>query len=428
MKTFVPNCIKGLVILSGLVLATSLLFAQSVRPGLLSDGLKFDNPQLVSGNDLSVGSVYLFTAVTTDIDATVRIDSLVNGATVHKIDDNSSGVGYTNALQPMVKTGNSTGRSYAVFTVSFFKSGTSVPASVSEMNATALDIDGNINLKEFAGIDMGAGAVAKYMGTTTDLSLARNYGTNFMGENTTGVERNSIDTSALSNMYTVSNTHIASFRITYGAVTTVPSSSVRQYSMYMKGFIYPDQVTLPLDLISFTTVLQQQLVKLTWVTENEKNVSHFMVERSTNGKDFSDAALVFAYGNTDSRKVYTFSDNISSFNNGILYYRLHWFDNDGSGKFSETRIIRLSGNALAQGLSAFPNPAVQDLRVTLPAAWQGQQVLLQLYNASGQLVLSEQRASASQTETIGLGRFRQGIYLLRATSGQESLQQQVVKK
>ena len=42
--------------------------------------------------------------------------------------------------------------SYAVFTVKFYQSGTSPPLSMPVIYATALDLDGNNTLKEFARI------------------------------------------------------------------------------------------------------------------------------------------------------------------------------------------------------------------------------------------------------------------------------------
>ncbi|RZK41883.1 MAG: hypothetical protein EOO61_05710, partial [Hymenobacter sp.] len=110
-----------------------------------TDGLSFNNPKLqtASNTDLKKGAVYLFEDVAAGVDATLRIDSLVGGATVTKIDDNTKGLGYKNALQPEVKSGNIIGRSYAVFTINFLKEGTTVPMPMQSVNATALDIDGN---------------------------------------------------------------------------------------------------------------------------------------------------------------------------------------------------------------------------------------------------------------------------------------------
>ena len=100
MKTILPlkqYCTK-LLLLSWLLILGITIKAQTVN--VLSEGLKFINPQRQSGADLQEGATYLFTDVTTNVDAVLTIDSLVNGARVTAIDDNSNGAGYRDAFQP----------------------------------------------------------------------------------------------------------------------------------------------------------------------------------------------------------------------------------------------------------------------------------------------------------------------------------------
>jgi hypothetical protein len=95
---------------------------------------------------------------------------------------------------------------------------------------------------------------------------------------------------------------------------------------------------------SFTAVLNNNnnnnRVDLKWSTEKETNLSHFIVERSTDGINFSDAALVFAYGNTTSKSDYVFADNISKIQSGVIYYRISSIGSDGKNQYSEIQVIR----------------------------------------------------------------------------------------
>src|SRR6185503_1463224 len=135
----------------------------------------------------------------------------------------------------------------------------------------------------------------------------------FKGTNILGIERTGIDTSSMGNMFTTTNKNISSFTIKYGTNTLLPTTDTRQFSMYMKGFTYPSQVTLPVDIISFNAMLEGTTkANLTWVTSTEKNVSHFVVEKSTDDKNFSDAGIVFAFGNTQDKQTYNFSDKINA--------------------------------------------------------------------------------------------------------------------
>jgi hypothetical protein len=100
---------------------------------------------------------------------------------------------------------------------------------------------------------------------------------------------------------------------------------------------------VPAKPASFTAVLNKinnNRVDLKWSTETETNLSHFMVERSADGTNFSDAALVFAYGNTTLKSDYVFADNISKIQSGIIYYRITSIGADGTTQQSDIQVIR----------------------------------------------------------------------------------------
>ncbi|MBS1654613.1 MAG: T9SS type A sorting domain-containing protein [Bacteroidetes bacterium] len=401
--------------------------AQSGGSNLLSDGLKFSNPLLQSGTDLHTGANYLFQNVAAGVDAVVSIDSLINGAKVTSIDDNTPGTGYLNALQPSVQSGNIIGNSYAVFTVKFYNAGTNQPVNLQTVNATALDIDGNLTLKEFAQISMGSGAQATYMSTTSDISLLQVLLGNFKALNIAGIERTGIDTSSYANMFTVSNSGISSFSIKYGTSTLVRTTAVRQFSLYMKGFQYPDQITLPVKLVSFSALLNKQNVDLKWVTSEERNASHFEIEKSYDGINYSEAGLVFAFGNTNQNTTYTFSDNVSAVQNGVLYYRLRSVDMDGKSQLSEVRVIRLGKQIETATILTYPNPVNNELRVTIPSQWQNKPVLFEIYNANGQKVKQLQNNSASQTESFSVSDLGRGLYIVNVVCGSDKAQQKIIK-
>lgn len=99
--------------------------------------------------------------------------------------------------------------------------------------------------------------------------------------------------------------------------------------------------TIPVKATSFTVVLTtSNKVDLKWSTEMESNLSHFIVERSIDGKNYSDAALVFAYGTTTSRSDYVFTDNISKIQAREVYYRVSSIGSDGKNQYSDIRIVR----------------------------------------------------------------------------------------
>ncbi len=386
------------------------------------------SPVLVSGTDLLVGATYKYEGVAPGIDAIVKIDSLVGGATVTKVDDNTGGLGYVEAFQPEVKPGPFAGASYAVFTVSYRITGSAVPHQMITFTLTAVDIDGNATMKEFDELGMGAGAVATYS-NPSDFAVTQVNPGAFRGTNTAGVERTGIDTTSAINMLTVSNSNISSFTLKLGTTKTNTTQTVRQYGIYMKGFPYPN-LTLPVKLISFTATLngKQDKSNLNWTTASEINVRHFEVERSLDGNNFNQVGLVFAAGNSDSKLDYSYTDDLSNVAGSIIYYRLKMVDNDGKSTYSNVRMVRIGKqNDKLITINTFPNPVSSELRVTIPNTWQNKKVNYEVYANNGQIMYRSEAAAASQTETINVGRLAPGFYIVKVSHNGETAQQKIIK-
>lgn len=387
-------------------------------------------PVLIAGTDLQVGATYKYEGAVPGIDAIVKIDSLRGGATVTKIDDNTGGLGYVEGFQPEVRSGSSIGESYAVFTVSYKITGTNVGHQMNTFSLTAVDIDGGSTMKEFDELGMGPGAIVSYS-NPTDLSVAQIIPGTFRGTNAAGIERSGIDTASISNMFTVTNTNVSSFTLKLGTVKTNTSQSSRQYGIYMKGFIYPNLSTLPVSLESFTATLNSVNSKsnLNWTTASEMNVSHFEVERSFDGQEYKQIALVFAAGNSGSKINYSYPDNITNVTSSIIYYRLKMIDIDGKYSYSNVRIVYLGKqNEKLVAINTFPNPVTNELRITIPATWQGKAATYEVFAQNGQQVIKNGVTNTSQTETINVSKLSRGFYLIKVSCNGETAQQKIIKQ
>jgi len=361
------------------------------------------------------------------VDALITIDSLVNGAKVNKIDDNSNGTGYKAAFQPAVQSGNFIGSSYAVFSIQFVQENTTIPVILQSVNATALDLDGNSTLKEFVEIGYGAGATMSYWMGTPDILVSQLITGAYYARNILGIERSGIDTASLANMFTATKSDVSSYTLKYGTITSNRTSATRQFSLYMKGFAYPPS-TLPVSLTAFSASLNNNKVDLKWTTASEINVSHFVVEKSTDGSNYSDAGMVFSYGSAFETANYTLSDNISGTQSKVIYYRLRSVDIDGKSQLSATRIIRIDSkesNSIA--ILTYPNPVNNELRITVPANWQNKKAVYELFNANGQIAKRTETANSSQTEVINVTSLTPGFYIVRVSCEGQVAQQKIVK-
>lgn len=185
---------------------------------------------------------------------------------------------------------------------------------------------------------------------------------------------------------------------------------------------------LPLVLKSFDASIHSKKVNLKWVTGHEKDLSHFVVERSTNGTDYAEEAIVFASNNSGATHNYQFADALNTTSSGTVYYRLKLMDSRGRHQYSNIRIVRLGDADATTQVQTYPNPIVNQLRVTVPATWQNKQVSYEVYNLNGYMIKRVTNKSASQTETLNVQELGTGTYVVKAYTQDETASQQIVKK
>ena len=117
----------------------------------------------------------------------------------------------------------------------------------------------------------------------------------------------------------------------------------------------PDAIGLPVTFGDFVAQRKtSSSVFLKWSTLSEQNNKGFYVQRNT-GKGWKDAGFVFSQTNdgySSSKLVYEFKDVNGE--KATTQYRILQVDNDGHGKYSDTRLVR--GEAGAGKIVLYPNP------------------------------------------------------------------------
>jgi len=399
--------------------------------------LVFDNSSIESGTAGSDNAVYRFPDVNETMDALVKIKGRSSSA-VQLVSIDITNTGFNKAFQPQLDRGSVSSATnwWMEFQISFVNKGTSDLAEITEAFVTALDIDGNNSrLREWdafygnstytieAATQLTMNAITGIIGQT---SLV---GKQFLGSLT---DYSGIDTSNTSLMTTLRYTNTNSITVRFGGTTTGSASSTRRmYSVWFKNFTYAVPMsTLPVKLTSFTATLNKNnKVDLKWITASEMNVSHFIIEKSTDGINYHDAAMVFAYGNTTSDKNYSYADNLGNMQDGVVYYRLRSEDVDGKTQTSETRIIKLSSKSMTTAsIMTYPNPVSSELRITIPADWQSKKVSYEIYTLGGKLVNKLEKTSSSQTESVNMSSLGSGMYIVRAICNGEMAQQKIIKQ
>lgn len=185
----------------------------------------------------------------------------------------------------------------------------------------------------------------------------------------------------------------------------LPDGTLRRTGL--NGFsnfaIAGSEETLPVNLGGFTAVLKGEDALVKWFSLTEKNVSHFNVERSFDGKEFESIGQVAANGNTSRRQDYQFNDiNITKQTASVVYYRLRTIDFDKSEELSQ--VVSLNLSDLTRNVEIYPIPANE--RVFLNANFAGT-LTYRLFNMEGKEV-SFNRFEG--TTSIELGDLAKGIY------------------
>ncbi|EMR04105.1 T9SS type A sorting domain-containing protein [Cesiribacter andamanensis] len=193
------------------------------------------------------------------------------------------------------------------------------------------------------------------------------------------------------------------------------------------------QAPLPVTLISFDAALRGKDVVLQWRTATEEGNSHFLVQRSRDGVDFTTLGSIAskaAEGNSQQELAYTFSDvGVAEVLAGPLYYRLEQVDIDGSREYSPVVLVQLSNpHFTVNGI--YPNPFTHNLVVNLQGS-RDQQVQLRVLHSDGRL-LAEQQLHVQKGETImPIGQLQHlpaGLYVLEITAGTYTSHHRLVKK
>lgn len=187
-------------------------------------------------------------------------------------------------------------------------------------------------------------------------------------------------------------------------------------------------IALPVNLISFNAKYNKPDVGINWSTAQEKNFSHFVIEQSTDGVNFIQLAVVFGAGESDTKKEYSYTDKNLTGRKGLVYYRLKSVDKDGKFEYSSVRIIRLGEEIKGIVLSTYPNPAVNELKVTIPAAWQSKVATYEVVNTNGQVAKRVVTGNSSQTETINVSSLAPGFYIVKVTCEGQTALQKIIKQ
>jgi hypothetical protein len=161
---------------------------------------------------------------------------------------------------------------------------------------------------------------------------------------------------------------------------------------------------VPVKLTNFVvTISAGNICDIKWSSTQETGPVKYIIQRSNNGRDFTDIATI--NGLQYALNKYAYTD--LAIGNGTNYYRVKVVELSGNTFYSEVAAIK---NEEKFGFSVFPNPATRDFNVSL--APQYLPAVLELYNAQGMRVITNKTILQTTTMSNYLSK---GIYTLKVT-------------
>lgn len=176
---------------------------------------------------------------------------------------------------------------------------------------------------------------------------------------------------------------------------------------------------LPVELIYFTGESIDRKNYLYWQTASELNNDFFILERSVDGVDFSQIAIIPGHGTTQEINNYFYED--ASFPAVTNYYRLRQVDFNGHTELHDIIALDFQTN-FDNGLSIFPNPNRGVFTVSIDKHLVSSFVTVQ--NDLGQNILIKNFPANDQI-TIDMNE-RPGIYFVMVNSESQILTRKII--
>ena len=168
-----------------------------------------------------------------------------------------------------------------------------------------------------------------------------------------------------------------------------------------------DAIVLPISLGAFSVKKLNKSVQLNWSTEQESNSSHFIIERSADGRNWNSIGTIAAAGYSNNHIDYGYYDNAPL--NGFNYYRLQLVDRDGKAQFSPVRNIYFDDPL---GVIISPNPAKDFINIAVSANNNNTaSITIGIIDMSGKMIYQQQtNRSSLQVNTSALNK---GMYFVK---------------
>ncbi|HCY76549.1 MAG TPA: hypothetical protein DHV28_11565 [Ignavibacteriales bacterium] len=204
--------------------------------------------------------------------------------------------------------------------------------------------------------------------------------------------------------------------------------SIRSLAMNDSGYIFAGTseglfrskypLVVPVELVSFRCVINDQVINLIWRTATEQNNHGFEIERSFDKKKWNTIGFVKGKGTTTEPQSYSFSENVTDLSNNKIFYRLKQVDFNGSFKYSDVVEVEIGPSTFSLEQN-YPNPFNPSTKISWQSpvgSWQTLKIFDVLGNEVVALVNEYREAGKYETE-FNAEKLPSGVYYYQLRAG-----------
>lgn len=193
-----------------------------------------------------------------------------------------------------------------------------------------------------------------------------------------------------------------------------------------KVTILPKEGSLPIQLVSFASVVANNKVLLSWTAENEIDGKYYEIERSNNGIDFTPIDKIISKNYNGNFNTYQAADLLPS--NGLNFYRIKIIEKNGVVTYSKIITQRIVSNNGIH-ISINPNPFVDRVNINVDLQ-QASSIQINLVDAVGRIILAKSVKGNTGVNWINLDKLDKlpkGLYSISIKTNNGLTQKKLIK-
>ena len=178
---------------------------------------------------------------------------------------------------------------------------------------------------------------------------------------------------------------------------------------------FAQNVTLPVEITSFTAIKDGAKTNLQWETTKEKNLSVYSIERSGDGASFSSIGTVTPRA-TSQAEITTYKFTDESPLSGVNFYRI--LAKDVNGDFDLSKVVSVAFPNGEADFKVFPNPSKTGSLINILTNWD-KEYDFKITDFTGRLIFQQLKLHSTNVEINGLN-LASGAYNYEITTSKAS--------